>query len=582
MTIAAETVEEIIRTYQSGKNGIVLEMVHRQEWMPVLRQLRGASAFSGKVFYEIRYGNVSCNGQTRFRPAVYQCLSIPRQIQDTDYGLEGLREGDYYPAALGRLLTGLETGGVVVSDFHLLPAETQRNCMLYLTRCLSTGEGGTLVLLTVSDGKYIPEALLPYVQIIPRKRPGIEEIQDQVRESLQQQRLQLSERFQHEIVSYLQGFQRYEIDYIFAMARRMYGEDAYDEEKKKILEWIGQEKVKMLERDRLLEWNMVRHVDMANMENLSEHLRNSGRIISALEDAVENGVDVPKGILIMGLPGTGKSLFAQYAAALLQMPLIRLEMGRMMGGYVGDSERNLRTAQAQAEAMAPCILWIDEIEKGFAGAGNIAREDSGYLQRMTGGFLTWLQEKKNACYIIATANSIDGLPAEFFRKGRFDECFYTSMPTERELQEILRVHLLKEKRKHVEASVEPAVSQLIRHAAGVKKFMTGADAGTLVSNVFRRMYLDFQDQTELRDKHQYDREHLTDVLIAEFDRLKVFSQTNALEIARFHKSTQKSGFVPASVLRDSDGYSRYNNALQVFISDTWKNIEERKINGQNA
>ena len=165
----------------------------------------------------------------------------------------------------------------------------------------------------------------------------MEEIQDRLGQILAAKGLGIGERFKREIVSYLQGFQGFEIEYLLERAERNYGEDAFDEKKKKILELIGNEKVKLLERDRLLEWKMVEHVDMANMERIGQHLHESGMIMGRLEDAVQKGVAVPKGILVMGLPGTGKSLFAQYAAAELKMPLIRLEMGRICLLYTSDA-----------------------------------------------------------------------------------------------------------------------------------------------------------------------------------------------------------------------------------------------------
>ncbi len=501
-------------------------------------------------------------------------LSQPRQLLDSEFGLDGVLEGSYLPVALERLHNNRTVSGVLLSNFHLLTEDDQKKATITLIQQAqkTNGKNQKLFLLTTNNIEKLPEVLFPYVHIIRGKKPDINEIHRKVEEIVTNLELSISNHFKREIVSYLQGFHSYELEYLFHKAKNVYENDAFDENKKKILELIGSEKVKMLERKRLLEWQMVKNVDMANMENLTKHLHDSGRIMSTLEDAIENGVDVPKGILIMGLPGTGKSLFAQYAASLLKMPLIRLEMGKMMGGHVGDSERNLRNAQKQAAEMAPCILWIDEIEKGFAGSGKKQSTDSGYLQRMTGGFLTWLQEKKDACYIIATANSIEGLPPEFFRKGRFDECFYTTMPSERELREILKVHLMKEKRKHVESVAEEAIHAVILSAIGQKRFMTGADAGALVSNVFRRLYLDFQKQDRILDKKEYDRKHLEKVMLEEFENMKVFSETNAKDIAIHDEATKKSNFVSASIREESS--TRYNKNLEAFIENEKKKMKE--------
>ena len=567
MYVAEEMAEEIYQVYASGKNGIVLEAEHRQEWEPVVDILQKKYFTGGIAPLAIRYGEKEVPGKTSFEPALYQRLHILRQMPEDSLGLGKVARGSYLAIALEKIKgqKGLEL--LVIENYHLFDRENREKALLALLSLLETGAGksGLLILLTVSHLDNLPAELFPYVHVIRGRKPGMEEIQDRLGQILAAKGLGIGERFKREIVSYLQGFQGFEIEYLLERAERNYGEDAFDEKKKKILELIGNEKVKLLERDRLLEWKMVEHVDMANMERIGQHLHESGMIMGRLEDAVQKGVAVPKGILVMGLPGTGKSLFAQYAAAELKMPLIRLEMGRMMGGHVGDSERNLRLAQRQAEEMAPCILWMDEIEKGFAGTGGQGREEGAYLQRMAGGFLTWLQEKKSSCYIIATANGIDGLPPEFFRKGRFDECFYTSMPSEAELRKSLKVHLMKPERAHVEAEADGAIDEVMGLAVAEKRFMTGADASALVSNVFRRLYLDFESQAALTDKTAYDRANLKAAMVGEFRKIKVFSETNGEEIARYDKASKKSNFVRASDASQG-GKTRYDNRLEAFIA----------------
>ncbi len=147
-------------------------------------------------------------------------------------------------------------------------------------------------------------------------------------------------------------------------------------------------------------------------------------------------------MLIAGLPGCGKSLNAKVAATLFGVPLIRMDMGRLMGKYVGESEQNMRRAIALAEAISPCILWIDEIEKAFAGIGNGGGSGE-VTTRLFGYFLTWLQEKQNLTFVVATANQINRMPAELLRKGRFDEIFYVDLPNEEERRKIFEIHVKK-------------------------------------------------------------------------------------------------------------------------------------------
>ena len=182
--------------------------------------------------------------------------------------------------------------------------------------------------------------------------------------------------------------------------------------------------------------------DIGGLENLKLYLSGKAKIFSKLGEARKFGVDIPKGILIAGMPGCGKSLTAKATANIFNVPLLRLDIGKLMGKYVGESEHNLSTAIKTAEAVAPCVLWIDELEKAFAGVGG-SGGGSDITTRLFGQFLTWLQEKESSVYIVATANDISSLPPEFLRKGRFDELFLVNLPDEEERRRIFQIHLKK-------------------------------------------------------------------------------------------------------------------------------------------
>lgn len=163
------------------------------------------------------------------------------------------------------------------------------------------------------------------------------------------------------------------------------------------------------------------------------------RRLSFSEEAREYGLDLPRGVALIGIPGTGKSLCAKVTARMWKLPLLRLDMGAVFGGTLGASEKNIRDAMQIAEVIAPCVLWVDEIEKAFAGSSG----DSGTASRVLATFLTWMQEKRTPVFIFATANAHDHLPPEFLRKGRFDEVFFLDLPTILEREQILEVHLGK-------------------------------------------------------------------------------------------------------------------------------------------
>lgn len=149
--------------------------------------------------------------------------------------------------------------------------------------------------------------------------------------------------------------------------------------------------------------------------------------------------------MIIGMPGCGKSLTAKATARLFEIPLVRLDVGRLLGKYVGESEENMREALKLSEAISPCVLWIDEIEKAFSGIGSEGG-GSDVTTRLFGQFLTWMQEKENTVFIVATANDISRIPAEFLRKGRFDELFFVDLPNAEERRKIIEIHIKKRKK----------------------------------------------------------------------------------------------------------------------------------------
>jgi SpoVK/Ycf46/Vps4 family AAA+-type ATPase len=184
--------------------------------------------------------------------------------------------------------------------------------------------------------------------------------------------------------------------------------------------------------------------DIGGLERLKEWLER--RKSAFTEDARDFGLEAPRGIMLLGLPGTGKSLAAKAVANAWQLPLLRLDMGKVFGGIVGQSEENMRASLNTAEALAPCILWIDEIEKGMSGMQSSGATDGGTTSRVLGTFLTWMQEKIKPVFVLATANNIAQLPPELLRKGRVDEIFFVDLPDEDERKDIIRIHLRHRKR----------------------------------------------------------------------------------------------------------------------------------------
>ncbi len=240
------------------------------------------------------------------------------------------------------------------------------------------------------------------------------------------------------------------------------------------------EKQKIIRKDEVLEFFPAREriSDIGGLDNLKAWLKKRDKAFS--RRAKEYGLPNPKGILIIGIQGTGKSLTAKATSALWRLPLLRMDMGKVFGSLVGESEERMRKALLLAETISPCILWIDEIEKAFSSA--VSAGDSGTSARVFGTFLTWMQEKEKPVFVIATGNDITNLPPELMRKGRFDEIFFVDLPTFDERQEIFRVHLSK---------VRPVIRNYdIPLLAGETEGFSGAEIEQAIINA---MYNAFDD-----------------------------------------------------------------------------------------
>jgi len=209
------------------------------------------------------------------------------------------------------------------------------------------------------------------------------------------------------------------------------------------------------------------------------------------------GLPAPKGAMLVGIPGCGKSLTAKAVASAWQMPLLRLDMGALRSKYVGDSEANIRKALKVAEAVSPCILWVDEIEKALAGASGPAG-DGGVAADALGTVLSWMQEREGSVFVIATANDVRGLPPELLRKGRFDELFWVDLPTRVEREQIV-VTALQQSRRYIElrpadltgkTGISFAASIDLGEVAGFTEGFTGAEIAALIPDA---LFMAFED-----------------------------------------------------------------------------------------
>ncbi|MCR5437773.1 MAG: AAA family ATPase [Treponema sp.] len=212
------------------------------------------------------------------------------------------------------------------------------------------------------------------------------------------------------------------------------------------LKTILAEKEQIIRKSGVLEYYHANEEmkEVGGLEELKRWLNKRGKAFSP--KAREFGLPEPRGILLLGIPGCGKSLTAKAISSMWQLPLLKLDVGKVFSSLVGSSEENVRRAIATAESIAPCILWLDEMEKGFSGLSSSGQTDGGTTARVFGTFLTWLQEKKSPVFVVATCNNVKELPPELLRKGRFDEIFFVDLPSKDERKDIFKIHLEKRKR----------------------------------------------------------------------------------------------------------------------------------------
>lgn len=341
----------------------------------------------------------------------------------------------------------------------------------------------------ISPQLLLPPDLEKDVTIVDFELPSVEEIRGVLNEMIEANRytgrieINLSPEDEERLAKAALGLTLHEAENAFALAMVMDGKlDISD------VEVVLEEKRKTIRKSGILEdiKSDLNIDDIGGLQNLKRWLIKRNK--SWLDAAERYNLPAPKGVLITGVPGCGKSLLAKSVSAMWQVPLLRLDVGKIFAGIVGSSEENMRRAIQTAEAIAPCVLWIDEIEKGFSGASGPSG-DSGTSSRIFGTFLTWMQEKTKPVFVVATANNISSLPPEMMRKGRFDEIFFVDLPTCIERKEILKLHFNR-RLKHPDVIGDFVVDDcILEKMADATEGFVGAEIEQIVINgLFEAFY----------------------------------------------------------------------------------------------
>lgn len=355
-----------------------------------------------------------------------------------------------------------------------------------LARMINQGIEATIII--ISDVLVIPRELEKFITILELDYVDSDEIMQLIIDFMNERNLIINMKLVEELAIAFKGLTEFEINNLLALA---YVKDG--ELNRSDLKLIFEQKQQMIKKAGILEMIPFKETidDIGGLENLKEWLIRKAKVFNSMNKAKEYGVDMPKGVLIAGVPGCGKSLNAKATANLFEVPLLRLDMGRLMGKYVGESEGNLRKAIALAEAIAPCILWIDELEKAFAGIGG-SGGGAEVTTRLFGNFLTWMQEKKSQTFVVATANDVSKLPPELLRKGRFDDIFYVGLPNKIEKEKIFRIHISKRRSDDLK-NID--ISSLIDKTEGY----SGADIEGVVKEAIETAFADDKKNIQTED-----------------------------------------------------------------------------------
>ena len=350
-------------------------------------------------------------------------------------------------AALDHVLVSNESAIFLFKDLHPFLTKNNFAVIRKLREVSQAIKNSYKTLVIVSPMLELPVELEKDITVIQLDLPGPDEFNELLDRIIREVRdnpnvkVRVDESSRERVVKAAMGLTLAEAENVFA--KTIVADGVLDSND---VSAIFAEKQQIILKSGLLEYYDASEDfgEVGGLEALKEWLAKRARAFS--DEAEKFGLPAPKGILLLGVQGCGKSLCAKAAASHWKMPLLRFDIGKMFGSLVGSSEENMRRAIQVAESVAPAVLWVDEIDKAFAGVSGGGGSDAGTSSRVFGTFLTWLSEKKSPVFVLATANDISNLPPELLRKGRLDEIFFVDLPNDQERHEILRIHINKRNR----------------------------------------------------------------------------------------------------------------------------------------
>jgi ATP-dependent 26S proteasome regulatory subunit len=453
------------------------------------------------------------------------------EYNDADRQVDFVTKAPKQKFSLGDLLAAVDTNEakkvfLVLKDVHRHLENPEIIARLKsIAQKTMFNENFYVTIFLVCSELVLPSEIEKMITVFDIPLPTQIEIEEIIKDYAGAFQIPLDEDTLNELVVSFKGLSDFEIRQILNLAYQKSG--MIDKNDKEL---VLKEKEQIIKKAGILEIlsfnsNMD---DVGGLQNLKKYLDDKSRIFNNLGEARKFGIDLPKGILIVGMPGCGKSLTAKATASQFNVPLLRLDIGKLMGKYVGESENNLRRAIKTAEAVAPCVLWIDELEKAFAGVGGTGG-GSDITTRLFGLFLTWLQEKESSVYVVATSNDISILPPEFLRKGRFDELFLVELPDAEERRKIFEIHL----KKRGKLTKEVDVIKLLEDT----KHFSGADIEAVVKETVEAAFI------------SPDRSVTTEKLLDTIKSTKSISVTLKEKIEELNKKYEKYDFKKANTAK---------------------------------
>jgi ATP-dependent 26S proteasome regulatory subunit len=375
-----------------------------------------------------------------------------------------------------------ENSMIMLKDFHQFVEDGNPVLVRQLKEVLRIGKTKGKALVILGCRFTLPPELVREFVVVEFALPGKEElgvVLDHIAQSAKQQIPEGDNR--ESLLDAASGLTSIEAENAYALSVVEHG--------RLCPQIVAREKASEVKKNGLLEVypQPASLEDIGGLEVLKEWLLHRRDAFG--QEAKAYGLPSPKGLLIVGIPGTGKSLTAKATASVFQRPLLKLDAGRLFAGLVGQSESNLRSVIATVEAIAPCVLWIDELEKGFSGSRSSASTDGGTSARVFGSFLSWLQDRQSPVFVVATANDVTQLPPELLRKGRFDELFFVDLPNQREREAIWRIQIKKFGR-------EPAKFDIVQLAKATDG-LTGSEIEQLFIDALHEAFSRRTEPTDL-------------------------------------------------------------------------------------